>query len=536
MVVSDPRGRSRPASVDDAGLVAPDLDEPMVVRFDGRFVWSFVPRRDAAPVRGGRRATWPVTLAERLRGTTTVSLTDAAGTLVHLEEVVTFGGSVEPLDLVDGQGHPLAVDRSHHLVRVFEDTSGDVRRQVVEGTARALHDLRERLGVDAHLSYGCLLGAVRDGHMIGHDSDADLAYYSRRRTPADVARESFAMERGLRRLGWKVVRMSGADLKLFLPLDDGRAVQIDVFGAFHVEGVFYQLGARSGALPPEALTPASTVVLEDVELAAPADPERVLAFLYGESWRVPDPAFVPVDPAAGVRRLDGWLRGPREGLSEWNELFRTRADDVPRRGSPFARWAAARVPADATVVDVGTGTGRDAAWWQRRGHRVVALDYSGAALARTRRRLARSGATDPDVRVLALDDARTALLTGAELAREERPPWLLARGLVGCLDREARGHLWRIGSMALRRGGAMLLEHAATRDDLPDEQLGGMITRVPTEALRTEVEAAGGRVVLVEHGPGKDFLGEPDPWVARLEVRWDQGRSGRRTTSTEVTA
>ena len=136
--------------------------------------------------------------------------------------------------------------------------------------------------------------------MIGHDSDADLAYLSAYTHPADIIRESFRMERELRKLGWKVLRMSGADLKLFLPLPDGRQVHIDVFGAFHVGDTFYQLGGRSGTLPREALTPASRCVLEGVELAAPADPERVLAFLYGPGWRVPDPSFQNVDPVVGL--------------------------------------------------------------------------------------------------------------------------------------------------------------------------------------------------------------------------------------------
>ena len=78
-------------------------------------------------------------------------------------------------------------------------------------------------------------------------------------------------------------------------------MQIDVFGAFHVGDTFYQLGARSGSLPRSALLPLSTVTLEVVELAAPADPEAVLEFLYGPGWRVPDPSFQNVDPAPGVR-------------------------------------------------------------------------------------------------------------------------------------------------------------------------------------------------------------------------------------------
>ena len=98
----------------------------------------------------------------------------------------------------DAHGHPLAVDKAGHLTRVFSETDGDVRRHIAEGTARAIADLRDKVGIDAHVSYGCLLGAVRDGHMIGHDSDADLAYLSRWTHPADVVRESFRMERELR--------------------------------------------------------------------------------------------------------------------------------------------------------------------------------------------------------------------------------------------------------------------------------------------------------------------------------------------------
>ena len=70
--------------------------------------------------------------------------------------------------------------------------------------------------------------------MIAHDSDSDLAYLSQHTHPADVVRESYRIEREMRALGWKVVRMSAADLKLFLPLADGRNVHVDVFGAFHV--------------------------------------------------------------------------------------------------------------------------------------------------------------------------------------------------------------------------------------------------------------------------------------------------------------
>ncbi len=401
---------SASAVVTDEYVVVPaSVVDPVVVTFDGQYIWSFVPRRDGGRSRLGWRVPWPPVMSAHLSGTTCVRLADAEGRQVYFEAPVSFGTSDRALVFQDAKGNPLAVDSAGHLTRVFAETTDESRKEIVAGTARAIADLRESVGIDAHVSYGCLLGAVRDGHMIGHDSDSDLAYLSHHTHPADVVRESFRMERELRALGWKVVRMSGADLKLFLPLADGRTVHVDVFGAFYVGDTFYQMGGRSGHLPEDALTPASTVVLEGVALAAPADPERVLEFLYGPTWRVPDPSFQPVDPWPGLRRLDGWMRGVRTHVPHWNETYRNHRKDIPREASSFAKWTAERIPAAAKVVDVGSGTGRDSAWFSRRGHDVVSLDFSGAALRFTRQRLSRQGVADVDVRAMALNDLRAVL-------------------------------------------------------------------------------------------------------------------------------
>src|SRR6195952_4291639 len=512
---------------DDFVVVAASVVDPVVVSFDGQYVWSFAPRRDGSRSRGGWRGPWPPVLRDLLDGPACVRLGDLDGKQVHFEAPVSFKGNTAELSLRDAHGNALAIDKAGHLTRVFSETDAGVRRHIAEGTARAIADLRDRIGVDAHISYGCLLGAVRDGRMIGHDSDADLAYLSRWTHPADVVRESYRMERELRGLGWKVIRMSGADLKLFLPLPDGRVVHVDVFGAFHVEGTFYQLGGRSGELDRSALPPASTVPLEGVELAAPADPETVLAFLYGADWRIPDPAFSPVDPWEGTRRIEGWMRGVRTQVVSWNETFRKRPGRIPRKRSTFAEWALARMDRPAVVADLGSGSGRDSAWFHARGHRVVAFDYSGAALRLTGQRLRRRGDEHPDVRALPLNDLRAALLAGAELAREPEPPYLYARGLVGCLDGEARAHLWRLSSMSLRRGGALFLEYAATRPGLRGSAPHRLVRRVSTRRLVREITAAGGRVAHLETGPGLDFFDQPDPHVARLEVRWDHDTEER---------
>ena len=114
------------------------------------------------------------------------------------------------------------------------------------------------------------------------------------------------------------------------------------------------------------------------------------------------------------------------------------------------------------------------------------------------------------------------LVAGAELARLPEAPYLYARGLVGCLDDDARQQLWLLCRMALRRGGSLHLEYPAKRLDLPPSQLDGLVRRRSTDRLIEEITASGGRVVHVEHGAGEGFFGEPDPYVGRIEARWSR--------------
>ncbi|WP_307827864.1 methyltransferase domain-containing protein [Nocardioides sp. SYSU D00038] len=502
-------------------------DGPLVLALDGRYVWSFTVVRDGRAHRGGVLVPWPPVLRRFLVGRVVVRVGDVGGSRVLLEEEVVLGGPTDPEQRVrveDARGRPLAVDKVGHLCRAFEATDETIRDEIVRGTRRALDDLRAHAGVEAYLCYGALLGAVRDGAMIAHDSDTDVCYVSHGASPADVVLESYRVERVLRSLGWRVLRMSGGDVKLLLPLSDGRVCHVDVFVAFRVGETFFQLGNRSGRLPESAVLPTSTVTLHGVELPAPADPEAMLAFVYGPGWRVPDPAFRYADPPAGVRRLDGWLRGFRTRMPAWTEVWSgPEGRRVPRRRSEFARWVHLQLPPGAAVADLGCGSGRDSIWFAARGRRVRAVDFSRAGRRLVRRRARRRG-LDVTVELVALDDLRAVLSLGAELARD--PHHVHARQLLGCLDRPARDNLWRLCRMA---GGSTFLELSATAPGAADPgPPGGLVRRLDPALVRAEITAAGGVVEHEEDGPGTDLFDQPDPRVVRLRVSWP--RRSERTT------
>jgi SAM-dependent methyltransferase len=501
--------------VDGAGVVVPlTASGAVTVSFDGQHVWSFRASLDGQLQRGAWFVPWPQLLMPYLNGATRVEVVEFTSGQVYVDEEVVLGVGTDRIAVRDRRGNALAVNKAGTLSRAFLATEQSSRDEILKGTASILADLRDA-GAAAYLNYGALLGAVRDGKMIGHDCDTDVCYLSDHEDPVDVILESYRLERAMRARGWSTVRMSGADFKVALPLADGRKENVDVFAAFFVDGRFFQLGNRSGLLDRSAIVPLSTITLEGFEFPAPADPEAMLEFLYGPQWRIPDPSFRYADPPEGVRRLDGWLRGFRTEQPRWNRWYVAHGSTVPRGRSQFARWVKGRITADVVVADLGCGLGRDSVFFAARGHRVVSFDCAPDARGKTRRRLRAKG-LPADVRRLQANELRTVLAAGASLAVDDGQVVLYARQLIGCFDEEARRNLWRLARMV---GGPLFLELSTGEGDtLPS----GLLLRLDPDAVVREAEEYGARVLERSDGPGTGMFDQPDHAVTRLHLTFEK--------------
>lgn len=511
------------SEIDDRGLVLRDAPAvPLLVHFDDQYVWSFTPGRDGTSDGDTFRIAWPKAMRPFLSGTTRVRVATYDGDVVLHDADVAFGAGEGRVAFVDEEGAPYSIDKVGHLTRAFEETSTDLRQELLEATQSVLRELRERCGVEAYLCYGALLGAVRQGTMLGHDSDVDLCYYSHHTTPADIIAESFRIHRALRGLEWRVLRMSAGDIKVLWPLSDGRTAHIDIFSAFTINGTFYQFGNRNGVFDvAEHLLPLGTIELEGMRFPAPKHPEDMLAFIYGPSWRVPDPGFRYQDNPIGTRRLDGWFRGFRTEAPAWSNIYRAPAiDKIPTGGSSFAAWVEPQLGEGSAVVDLGAGSGRDSFWLAAQGHRVIATEFSLPALTHLRATRDAMGESRVSLEMLLLNEQRRVLPMIVSLSRD--PHHLYARGLIGSLDEAARDNLFRMAGAVLRNGHSLFLEFSATVPDteLPLPGPTGLTRRFDPEWLRREIESHGGVVEFLEIGPGTDMFDQPDPAVARMRVVW----------------
>ena len=514
----------RPLRVHDARLVLPaDLDPASTydVLVNDRHVWSVQPQNDTSAGRGGLVAKWPASLARHLVGQAEVVIREhVSGTVVARAHHVFRGADDQQVDVVDRAGNPLIIDKYGKLIRPLSAEGTDTLDELMDQVEALITCMREKAGVPTFIAYGTLLGAVRNGKLIGHDNDLDIAYLSDHAYPVDVIREAYRIERVLLAEGWSVRRGSGARMNVRMRLSDDSVRFVDVFTAHWVEGVLYIPQDTGFRLDRETILPLTTIDLLGRQVPAPADYETLLAATYGPNWATPDPSFKYETPRWLSRRIGGWFGGLRTHRKQWDTFYAAQRSVLPTKPSSFARWVREHYPSDRPLVDIGAGNARDARFLARTtGRPVTAIDYTIGAMLRAQRRL-------PDgvpltFEVLNLYDAREALGLGVRLSRLETPADIYARFVLHALEDVGRENFWRVASMALRAGGHLFLEFRTDQDrQLPHFfQQSGRRYLSPDQVVG-EIEAAGGRVVHREAGTGLAPFRTEDPHVCRIVATW----------------
>ena len=445
----------------DKGLeVRGNGDQRLDVRFDGRRIWSLVPARDGQ-VTGPSEyfVPWPKLLRPRLDGVVELVVEGPDEAMRVDCGEVSFGNGEGRVALLDDTGQPLTVDKGNRLERSFATLGKADKEVLLDGVERAL-DVLDDYGLPGFLAFGCLLGAVREGTLIGHDNDADVSYLSRATHPFDVILESLRLERHFQELGWTTRRMWAAYFKAYPPRAAGEEVAIDVFGAFRHGEQLYMLPNVRAPFAETRLTPVSTVTLEGRTVRAPADPPALLAATYGPGWQVPDPTFKFRPPGITKRTLGGWMRGARRGQRYWEDTYRVRAAAAEVEPSAFARWVAGREPR-GSLVDVGCGVGQDSLFFAGQGFTVLGCDYAVTGLEQAEDHAHRLGLSSATFQRLNLYDVRQVLVRGALLARSAAPTAVYARSLVDALDDHGRRNLLRLSRTVLAGSrGRLYLEFA----------------------------------------------------------------------------
>lgn len=163
-----------------------------------------------------------------------------------------------------------------------------------------------KAGYEVFLNSGTLLGVTRDGKLIDHDDDVDLALILKADNPADAAEEWKSLgalldENGIRDLNAK---KNPAIYKL----KSAEGCDIDLFPAWIQDDCFFIYPHTRGQLARSDVLPLAQCRIS--KQAIPSDPEKMLAINYGEKWRKPDPYF-KFDWLKARRKFRPFLEGLR---------------------------------------------------------------------------------------------------------------------------------------------------------------------------------------------------------------------------------
>lgn len=202
----------------------------------------------------------------------------------------------------------------------------------------------------------------------------------------------------------------------------------------------------------------------------------------------------------------------------WQDFYASvDAERVPAAESSFVRWVAERLDGQPPVLDIGTGTARDARFLARRGHRVAAVDYSSAALRRAER-LSEHEGWEASFHQVDLGDLRDVGGLIADL--DWSLGWVMyARFLVHAIDDPARQNLWDLAAVVAARGGECWLEFRTDRDQYEQHLFGEHFRRyLSPDVVTREVRAKGLEVHDLVEGRGLAPYGAEDPWVARMRL------------------
>jgi hypothetical protein len=149
--------------------------------------------------------------------------------------------------------------------------------------ASRIFETLKALGYSSFINSGTLLGYVRDGKLIGHDDDLDLAVMLPGKSEAEISRSWIELINVLSQY-FDLTKKVNEIATIKLDFD----VEIDIFPAWSLNGRLFVYPYCYGDLPLSALLPIREVYWVGFGLGVPQCAEALLVVNYGEGWRTPD--------------------------------------------------------------------------------------------------------------------------------------------------------------------------------------------------------------------------------------------------------
>lgn len=165
-------------------------------------------------------------------------------------------------------------------------------------------------GFDSFLNSGTLLGVTRDGDLIDHDDDVDLAVIMNGRSMKTVLRDWVDLTNMLRE---DDMLDDNASIPEILRLKTKTGFTFDLFPAWSIGKKFYVYPHTPGTLATDDVLPLKAS--KSGRLPVPRKPAAMLTQNYGANWKVPD-RFFTFPWRQANRKFADFLKAIKEAQSQ----------------------------------------------------------------------------------------------------------------------------------------------------------------------------------------------------------------------------
>jgi SAM-dependent methyltransferase len=385
-----------------------------------------------------------------------------------------------------------------------------------DGVRQVLYEVH---GYDLFLIFGSLLGAVRDGGVIGHDLDFDSAYVSKHTDGRDAARELRDIALLLLERGYDV------DLKQTVlhvhPIGD-QSFRIDVFH------LYFDAAGRLAV--PWGVAGNTEVMLSDWKgtkeidflgsrVLVPSNDTQVVEHLYGSGWRSPQPGFMWTRDRT-KRAWEGIIPPSYAQTVYWANFY---ARTGVATGSTFFERVNGWPDIPGHIIDIGCGDGRDSHAFADAGRSVLGLDRSAIGVQHALDKAQELGIADRvrfEVCDVAVADDASAVLASAT-ADPAVPVVFYLRFFLHSVPEDVQETLMQTIADLARPGDMLAAEFRTDKDEARSKTFRGHYRRFQSgpgfgHALH---ERYGFDVLDEQEGTGLSVYKDEDPELYRVIAR-----------------
>jgi SAM-dependent methyltransferase len=379
--------------------------------------------------------------------------------------------------------------------------------------------LKAEFGYELMITYGTLLGCVRESGFIKQDDDFDTTYVSKHSEPEAVRREALDIINFLIRKDYRVAM--GGNPNLFKVGRRGETVRFDIFYSWFSRDGAYQIsfghhGPRTAMRADfEAM---ETKHIEGQPFSVPAGSDNILRQFYGDTWRTPDQGFSHHAKTRKIGPAFFFTAEDREKVY-WSNFYHV---NKLSQASTFAQFIAGRVAPGAFVLDFGCGTGKDAIFFARQGHAAMGFDASVEGIARATEMKAEHELENCRFRVVDAagpDCAAEIRRAVAELGAGAGERVVYMRFFLHSVTEAVEDNILDALRVGIDGSFTLAAEFRTVRDaELPKAFAAAHFRRYiePEALLRKLTDRYGMRILHHEEGHGLSVYKKEDPHLCRL--------------------